>query len=117
MRRSAYSDSEIIAMVRDVEAGRPADEMCQTAGITLRTLYRWRRRFGGLKPFAVHALRALEQENYRLKAEAAHRAIKTISTTTSPSRVTMRSDLGGGRVSSGVTSATVVGRYAALRVR
>ena len=119
MRRSAFSDAEIAAAVREVQSGRPAQELCAAFGISPRTLFRWRRRFGDLKPFAVRALRELEQENHRLRAEAARLAalappyagpqIATIMT---------RSDLGSGRISPGEQRvATVVGRYAALRLR
>ena len=120
MRRSSFSDAEIIDVVRALEAGRPAHELCGTWRISMRTLYRWRRKFGALKPFAVESLRRLEQENHRLRAEA----VRTGPTAgwqprPAPGPAGVRSDLGSGEagVGSGAGIPVVVGRYAALRVR
>ena len=115
----SVSDAEIAAAVREVQSGRPAHELCAAFGISLRTLFRWRRRFGDLKPFAVRALRELEQENHRLRAEAA-RLVTSAPPYAAPQIATImtRSDLGSGRISPGEPRvATVVGRYAALRLR
>ena len=118
MRQSAYSDAEIHDFVRDMDAGRPVEEICLRAGVSLRTLYRWRRKFGTLKPFAVQALRRLEQENHRLKAEVARRHVRgsELPIATKP-RQPVRSDLGTGSHGDMMRGATVVGRFAALRVR
>lgn len=116
MRRSIYSDEDIRLFVQDLLSGRPADEICRVAGVSLRTLYRWRRRFGGLKPFAVQALRQLEQENRRLKAEVARG--NHASGAVADAHPNLRSDLGAGPVSEqAFRRATVVGRYAHLRIR
>lgn len=121
MRRSAFSDAEIIDFVRELEAGRPPAEVALVAGVSDRTLYRWRQRFAGLKPFAVRALRELEQENRRLRSEmdrkpATQGGPSDRETGTAP----LRSDVGDGRGrSAGLTPSppTVLGRFAALRLR
>ncbi len=115
MRRSSFSDAEISEIVRALEAGRPAHELCETWQMSMRTLYRWKRKFGTLKPFAVQALRRLEQENHRLRAEIGQMAPG--ATRLQPSGP-VRSDLGrGDRTGSSAGTHVVVGRYAALRVR
>jgi putative transposase len=117
MRRSSLSDAEISDVVRALEAGRPAHELCETWQISMRTLYRWKRKFGGLKPFAVQALRRLEQENLRLRAEAARAAPSGESTPRSPV-MPVRSDLGSGdRAFAQPHVAVAIGRYASLRLR
>ena len=119
MRRSAFSDVEISAAVRELQSGRPAQELCATFGISPRTLFRWRRRFGDLKPFAVRALRELEHENHRLRAEAARLAVPApLGAPSHLAAIMTRSDFGTGHASpDGPRVATVVGRYAALRLR
>ncbi len=119
MRRSAYSDIEICAVVREFQAGRPPQEICEAFGISSRTLFRWRSKFGDLKPFAVRALRDLEQENHRLKCEAARLSGAVPLSPRPLSSPTMtRSDLGPvGAPPNEPRVATVVGRYAALRLR
>jgi putative transposase len=116
MRRSSFSDDEIRAFLQDLEAGRPAIEIALVAGISERTLYRWRRRYGGLKPFAIQALRRLEQENHRLRSAAERQAAASMSAV--PGRpAVVRSDFGGASATPGHFTPVVVGRFAALRLR
>lgn len=68
MRRSQFTDSEIIHLIREADAGVPIGEICRTAQVSLRTFYRWRRRFGGLNEPAVQQMKELEAENRRLKS-------------------------------------------------
>lgn len=68
MRRSQFTDSEIIHLIREADAGVPIGEICRTAQVSLRTFYRWRRRFGGLDVAAVTQMKELEAENRRLKS-------------------------------------------------
>ena len=124
MRRSAYSDAQIIEVVRELETGCPVHEICATWQVSKRTLYRWRRKFGALKPFAVQSLRRLEQENHRLKIEARQQSGGDAATAeTSPALGrTMRVDLGGDLGLGAAPTrpggiAALVGRYAALRLR
>ncbi|QIB33543.1 transposase [Ancylobacter pratisalsi] len=68
MRRSQFTDSEIIHLLREADSGVPVGEICSTAQVSLRTFYRWRRRFGGLTAPAVMQMKELEAENNRLRA-------------------------------------------------
>jgi putative transposase len=67
MRRSRFTESEILHLLYDASAGVPVAEICATAGVSLRTFYRWRQRFGGLNAPAVMQLEHLAVENVRLR--------------------------------------------------
>lgn len=116
MRRSSFSDDEILGFVRELEAGRPGAEIALVAEVSQRTLYRWRRRYGGLKPFAVQALRRLEQENHRLRS-AAERQAEPPTPAVLARPAVVRSDFGSAKATSGASQSVVVGRFAALRLR
>lgn len=67
MRRSRFTENEILHLLYEASAGVPVAEICDTAGISLRTFYRWRRRFGGLNEAAVMEMKDLAAENIRLR--------------------------------------------------
>lgn len=67
MRRSQHSDEEIAVLLREAEEGVSIGAICEAAHISLRTFYRWRKKFGGLEPAAVKRLRSLERENQQLR--------------------------------------------------
>ena len=68
MRKSKFTDAQIVAMVRESEAeGVTVEQVAKKHGVTPTTLYRWRRRFGGLDPSQAAELRQLQLENARLK--------------------------------------------------
>jgi putative transposase len=67
MRRSQFTDSEILHLLYEASAGVSVAEICRTAGVSLRTFYRWRRRFGGLNAPAVMQMKELAVENARLR--------------------------------------------------
>lgn len=68
MRRSQFTDNEILHLIREADAGVSIPEICRTAQVSLRTFYRWRRRFGGLDQAAVMQMKELQAENRRLKS-------------------------------------------------
>jgi len=67
MRRSQFTENEILHLLYEATAGVPVAEICGTAGVSLRTFYRWRRRFGGLNAAAVMEMKDLAAENIRLR--------------------------------------------------
>jgi putative transposase len=67
MRRSQFTENEILHLLYEASAGVPVTEICRTAGVSLRTFYRWRRRFGGLNAPAVMQMKELAAENLRLR--------------------------------------------------
>ena len=65
MKRSRFTEEQIIAALKLVEAGSKADEVCRKLGVTQTTFYRWKRKFGGMEVSDAKRLRALEDENRR----------------------------------------------------
>jgi putative transposase len=75
MGRKRYSPEQIIGMLREAEVamaqGQTVGQVCRFLGIVEQTFYRWRREYGGLKIEQARRLKALEQENARLKRAVA----------------------------------------------
>jgi putative transposase len=68
MRKSRFTDEQIVAIVRESEReGVTVAQVAKKHGITETTLFRWRKRFGGLDPSQAGELRRLQHENARLK--------------------------------------------------
>ena len=68
MRKSKFSEAQIVAIVRESEAeGVTVEQVSKKHGITSTTLFRWRKRFGGLDASQAAQLRTLQSENARLK--------------------------------------------------
>jgi putative transposase len=67
VKKSRFSDSQIIAVLKQAEAGTPVPELCRTHGISSATFYKWRSKFGGMDASMMSRLKELEDENRRLK--------------------------------------------------
>ena len=67
MKRSRFSEEQIIAVLKEQEAAMPTAEVCRRHGISSATFYKWKSKFGGLEVSDARRLRTLEQENSRLK--------------------------------------------------
>ena len=67
MKKSRFSEAQIVYALRQAEAGTPVVELCRKLGVTEQTFYRWRRQFAGLGIAELRRLRQLEDENRRLK--------------------------------------------------
>ena len=67
MRRSRFGEEQIIAILREQEAGAATSEVCRRHGISDATLYKWKARYGGLEVSDAKRLKGLEDENRRLK--------------------------------------------------
>lgn len=76
MKTSRFSDSQIIAVLKQAEAGSPVPELCREHGISSATFYKWRSRFGGMDASLMSRLRELEEENRRLKKMYAEERLK-----------------------------------------
>ena len=67
MRKSKYSDSQIIAILKQVEAGTPVPALCREHGMSSTLFYKWRSKYGGMDASMIKRLKELEAENARLK--------------------------------------------------
>ena len=77
MKRSRFSDSQIMAMLKQAEAGTPVTELCREHGMSNATFYKWRAKYGGMDASMVARLKELEAENRRLKKMYAEERIKS----------------------------------------
>ena len=76
MKQSRFSDSQIIAVLKQAEAGNPVPELCREHGINSATFYKWRSKFGGMDASLMSRLKELEDENRRLKKMYAEERLK-----------------------------------------
>ena len=67
MRKSRFSEEQIVGAMKQAEAGVSMSDLCRQMGITQQTFYRWKSKYGGLEINEAKRLRALEEENRRLK--------------------------------------------------
>lgn len=83
MRKSRFSESQIIGILKEVENGRHVKDVCREHGISDATYYQWKSKFGGMEASDIKRLRELEDENCKLKLMVAdlsleNRAIKEV---------------------------------------
>lgn len=67
MKRSRFSEEQIVKILKSAEAGVPVDELLRTHGVSRATFYNWRKKYGGLEVDDAKRLKALQEENRRLK--------------------------------------------------
>ena len=67
MRKSLFTEAQIIGILKQAEAGRMATDLCHEHGITQATFYRWRSKYGGMEVSDAQELNRLLDENRRLK--------------------------------------------------
>jgi len=83
MRKSRFSENQIVGILKEVEAGRLVKEVCREHGISDATYYQWKSKYGGMEVSDIKRLRELEDENRKLKLMVAdlsleNRAIKEV---------------------------------------
>lgn len=67
MKRSRFSEEQIIGMIKEQEAGLPTAEVCRKHGISTASFYKYKSKFGGMDVSDARKLKALEEENTKLK--------------------------------------------------
>ena len=76
MKTSKFTDSQIMAIIKQAEAGTPVPELCREHGMSSATFYKWRAKFGGMDASLMARLKELEAENARLKKMYAEERLK-----------------------------------------
>ena len=76
MKRSKFTDSQIIAILKEAESGIRVPDLCRTHGMSDATFYKWRAKFGGMDASMMKRMKELEEENRRLKKMCAEERLK-----------------------------------------
>ena len=76
MKKSRYTDSQILTILKQAEAGQPLAELCREYGMSSATFYKWRSKYGGMDASMMARMKELEDENRRLKKMYAEERLK-----------------------------------------
>ena len=76
MKKSRFSDHQILAVLKHAESGIPVPALCREHGMSSASFYKWRAKFGGMDASMMSRLKELEDENRRLKKMYAEERIK-----------------------------------------
>ena len=76
MKKSRYSNNQILDILKQAEAGIPVPELCREHGMSSATFYKWRTKYGGMDASLMRRLKDLEEENRRLKKMYAEERLK-----------------------------------------
>jgi len=76
MKKSRFTDGQILAILKQAEAGVAVPDLCREHGISSATFYKWRAKFGGMDASLMARLKELEEENRRLKKMYAEERLK-----------------------------------------
>lgn len=71
------TESQIVAILKEAEAGMPVKDICRKYGISNSTFYKWREKYGGMEASDVRRLKELEEENRRIKQMYAELSLKS----------------------------------------
>ena len=78
MKTSRKSDSQIMQILNQAQAGTPVSELCREHGMSSATFYKWRAKYGGMDASMISRLKELEAENTRLKKMYAEERLKAM---------------------------------------
>ena len=76
LRQSKFTETQIVSMLKEADAGRPVNETWRSYGISSATYYKWKAKYGGLEASDIQRLKELEQENSQLKRLYADMALE-----------------------------------------
>ena len=75
MKKSRFTETQIVSILKQADAGVPVKDLCRQAGISVATYYQWKSKYGGLEASELHRVKDLEAENARLKRMHAELAL------------------------------------------
>ena len=67
MKKSRYSEAQIVSVLKEAESGVPVSELCRTHGMSSAAFYQWRSKYGGMDASLISEMKQLQAENARLK--------------------------------------------------
>lgn len=76
MRKSKFSESKIVSLLKEAEAGRKVSDICREHGVSCATFYQWRSKYGGMEASDIKKLKELQEENEKLKRMYADMALE-----------------------------------------
>ena len=76
MKKSKFTDSQILSILKEAESGTPVPQLCREHCISSATFYKWRAKYGGMDASLMTRLKELEEENRRLKKMYAEERLK-----------------------------------------
>ena len=77
MKKSRYTDSQILSILKQNESGTSVPDLCREHGMSNATFYKWRSKYGGMDTSLMKRMKELEDENARLKKMYAEEKLKT----------------------------------------
>jgi len=77
MKKSRYSDNQILAIIKQAESGVPVSGLCREHGMSAASFYKWRAKYGGMDASLMGRMKELEDENRRLKKMYAEERLKS----------------------------------------
>jgi len=77
MKKSRYTDTQIIAILKQNELGTPVSDLCREHSMSSATFYKWRAKYGGMDASLMKRMKELESENRRLKKMYAEERLKS----------------------------------------
>lgn len=76
MKKSRFAETQIVAVLKEADAGKPVKDICRQHGISDATYYKWKSKYGGMEASDLKRVKELESENARLKRLYADMALE-----------------------------------------